>query len=301
MGNKNAMELLRVKMVRAFKFGVEMEIAELVVTKEEFAAKLRAKGLRARALSSAQHYDYNEWKVEPDASVQGGAEIVSPVLSDFRELQIVCQTLEEVGAKVDKRCGLHVHHDASDYTTLEQFKNLYQMWAKHEETMMTMLPLSRREDNRFCKPIEGAQLEKVLACDTMADFRVDICGAGSHYYTEKRYYHINTCSYVKHGTIEFRGHSGTIDFEKIEMWVRLTNRILEMALATKKVRPKTAKMLEREANDENMRARHMNIEFDIGGTDIAYYIRKRRKSFVSYNKVEQQVAPEVFNPMVVPF
>lgn len=300
MGNKNAMELLRVKMTRAFKFGVEMEIAELGVSLPEFAAKLRAKGLNARAISGVEHGNYTEWKVETDASVAGGAEIVSPKLTDFRELEIVCKTLEEVGAKVDKRCGLHVHHDAADYTTVEQFKNLYQMWAKHEDTMMTMLPLSRREDNRFCKPIDGEQLQKVLACTTMQDFRRNIGGEGSHYYTEKRYYHINTVSYVKHGTIEFRGHSGTIDFEKIEMWVRLTNRILEMALAVKKVRPKTAKMIEREANDENMRARHMNIEFDIGGTDIAYYIRKRRKAFVAYNKVEIET-PETFNVNVVPF
>jgi hypothetical protein len=42
-----------------------------------------------------------------------------------------------------------------------------------------------------------------------------------------RYIKLNLQSYVKYGTIEFRQHSGTIEFEKMYNWILLTQQMVE--------------------------------------------------------------------------
>ena len=44
-----------------------------------------------------------------------------------------------------------------------------------------------------------------------------------------RYRTVNLNSYVKYGTIEFRQHGGTTEFEKIEAWIILMYQMLEAA------------------------------------------------------------------------
>src|SRR5690625_1344727 len=74
------------------------------------------------------------WKVVTDSSVTSagtgtgnGLEIVSPPLTEegmTEELKKVCEVLEQIGARVDRTCGVHVHHDIDDLT-VENVKNIY--------------------------------------------------------------------------------------------------------------------------------------------------------------------------------
>ena len=42
-----------------------------------------------------------------------------------------------------------------------------------------------------------------------------------------RYYKVNAVAYDRHKTIEFRQHSGTIEYEKISNWVMFLARLVE--------------------------------------------------------------------------
>ena len=41
-----------------------------------------------------------------------------------------------------------------------------------------------------------------------------------------RYYKINCCSWQRHSTIEFRQHSGTTNYEKIQMWAKFCLKLV---------------------------------------------------------------------------
>ena len=58
-------------------FGIEIETAG--ITKERAAKVLRLVGLQV-AIEGYNHTTRNHWKIVSDASVQGGFEVVSPVL-----------------------------------------------------------------------------------------------------------------------------------------------------------------------------------------------------------------------------
>jgi hypothetical protein len=44
-----------------------------------------------------------------------------------------------------------------------------------------------------------------------------------------RYHKLNTESYWRHNTVEFRQHSGTIEYEKISNWILFLARFVEFS------------------------------------------------------------------------
>jgi hypothetical protein len=201
------------------KFGVEIEFNEMAVSKSQLASLIRAKGIECRE-EGYNHSTRSHWKIITDSSC--GLELVSPPMigqDGFNQIEIVCQVLNEVGAKVDKRCGLHVHHDASDLT-INNFKNLYKIYSKYENGIDYLQPESRRKNNNtYCYSISANDLALIEKATTIYQIANDILSG-------KRFYKLNVQSYLRHGTVEFRQHSGTTDAQKIINWVMLTNLIV---------------------------------------------------------------------------
>src|SRR5690606_15238222 len=206
-------------------WGVEIEFLA-TVSREDVAKKMTEKGVPCY-VEGYNHTTRKHWKVVSDASC--GYELVSPPLKGedgFRQLKIACEVLNELGAKVDKRCGLHVHHDANDFT-INTFKRVLALYAKYEDAIDQLLPPSRRGDfNRYC----GSLLiyDKVTTLREIG--RKTSVDALMRLYFNNRYFKINLQSYLRHGTIEFRHHSGTIEYEKIKHWVVLTQAIINRAI-----------------------------------------------------------------------
>lgn len=199
-------------------FGIEIEFILRneagVNLYEKVATALTIAGVEARA-EGYNHTTRRHWKVIYDASVGGsgyaGIEVVSPILhgqKGLEEIEIVCGALEGIGAKVNKTCGLHVHHDArrlrGDDSKVQRVVEIYN---RAEKVMDSMLPASRRglASNSYCKS------------NTVTDA------------TRDRYAKVNLTSMYRHGTVEFRQHSGTIDCNKIKYWVLLTGLIFDRA------------------------------------------------------------------------
>ena len=203
-------------------FGVEIEF---VGNKFDVANSLQELGI-ACEVETYNHVTKRHWKIVTDASVRDGWELVSPILSGkdgLEELKIVCEGLQNAGARINRTCGLHVHHGARDFTT-DTFKNLIKIYQRFESVIDTLVSESRRGSNNcYCKSVNNDLYRNALK-------RTGTPGALVSYVCD-RYHKLNLQSYVTHGTVEFRQHQGTVEFEKISNWVKLTQAMVERALA----------------------------------------------------------------------
>ncbi len=207
-------------------YGIEIEFLQNFHSRETIAQELRNAGINAYS-ESYNHTTKNNWKLIIDSSC--GNELVSPVLKGhegLEEIKKVCAVLNRLGCKVDKRCGLHVHHYAGDLS-VRNFRNLYVSYAKYEGLIDRLQPMSRRGNgNTYCRSLlnynwdgnyEGL-VKRLNSCKTIDDIR-SIFGT--------RYIKLNIESYVKYGTIEFRQCAGTTDASKIINWIMFTQLMVE--------------------------------------------------------------------------
>lgn len=250
--------------------GVEIEffnVDKLVVIEE-----LRNAGLSVANFAGYTHNVTAQWKVTTDVSVtntntgtHAGLELVSPPLAIEemdRQLKIACEVLNRLGAKVDKTCGVHVHHDIEDLN-IQAIKNIYAIYNKHNGHIDELFPASRRAVNqpRYCKGLSTYLMEQVEACESIQQLRS---------VASDRYYTLNFTAYVKYGTMEFRQHAGSTDFDKIINWVRITQALISSAKKKAEIKPmtKTGKARQMEA---------FNTEVGISYTVQGLFSRDRRQ------------------------
>ncbi|MGL5460731.1 MAG: amidoligase family protein [Cetobacterium sp.] len=272
---------------RGLKIGVEMEfLSEL--SSNKIAQILTEKGVPTKS-ESYNHNVSRTWKITTDSSVRGsmsyGLEIVSPILTDLEELKIVCETLstlEKDGeVKVDRSCGVHIHHDINDFT-MDNIKNLFFLYSKYEEAIDNFMPKSRRESNNvFCKSVKNI-IGRVNSCETLEDIKLNVCGANSMYSNASasrsgsRYHKLNINSYIVYGTVEFRQHAGSLNFEKISNWIMITLKMLETAQG-KKVKARTEARTKKWLESDVHMYYDFYTELGISGTYLSDYIRDRKK------------------------
>lgn len=199
-------------------FGIELEIAG--ITTEHALAALRAIGI------AVQHEGYNHttrahWKLVSDASVRGGFEVVSPVLhgeEGITEAMAVAEALSDAGASVNRTCGFHVHFDASDLS-VDDVKTILRRYADHESEIDAIMPPSRRgATNYYCRTLVHLPFNRIMQADSISSMAA-IMGS--------RYYKVNLEAFLRHGTIEFRQHSGTVNATKIANWVRFLDQFID--------------------------------------------------------------------------
>ncbi len=204
------------------KFGIELEIAN--ITRETAVRALRAVGINVQS-EGYNHSTRGYWKLVSDASVQGGFEVVSPVLqgeAGIEEAMTVAEALSDAGAGVNRSCGFHVHFDAGDLSA-QDVRTIVKRYAAHEAEIDAVMPPSRRGNaNTYC-----ASVSRFLGCgfdraETIRDL-AHLQGG--------RYYKVNLQAYQRHGTIEFRQHSGTVNATKIANWVRFMGEFIDACKA----------------------------------------------------------------------
>lgn len=206
------------------KFGVEIEFKG---NRQAVADYMNAHGVEC-VIEEYNHTTCRHWKIITDSSAE--YELVSPPIcgdAAIAEIKIACEALSAAGVRVDRTCGLHVHHSAEDLN-VQQFTNIFALYIKLEETIDTFVPESRRADNNtFCRSLALSAAEKNRKLQQLKNAK-SINEIANNIYTS-RYVKVNAQSYLRYGTIEFRQHSGTVDFDKIYNWILLTQRIVERA------------------------------------------------------------------------
>lgn len=261
-------------------YGVEIENCGTYDQMQKVVSKLNQLGLPIQ-MQGYNHITCSTWKVVSDSSC--GYELVSPILKGddgLRQIEMVCRVLNDVGVKVNKKCGLHVHHGASDLS-IQHFRNLYYLYIRYEDTIDSMMPESRRKDNNYyCKSMKVARAMESNTDKTVeAIKRARTIGELDALYGT-RYVKLNVQSYVRYGTIEFRQHSGTTDFDKIANWVKFTNAMIVKA-KTSNVR---SKRVDSQDTWAGMRAM-MNMIASKGATqemvDVSKFYSRRIKALAT--------------------
>lgn len=195
------------------KFGVEIEFKGLDRTDAERA--LRNAGINVH-VEGYNHNTRSHWKIVSDGSVHGGWELVSPPLSGnagIDEVRKAATVMVEAGAFVDRQCGLHVHVDANDLSAAT-IVNMTERYARHEGEINKLVPSFRhacswaRSMNTVASTVRGYLNNNPTATACAISEQID-----------SRYYKLNLEAYLRHGTVEFRQHSGTVDGTKIANWI----------------------------------------------------------------------------------
>lgn len=215
------------------RFGVEVEAYGL--SQEDAVTAIRHAGYRARVCGYSSRMD-NGWSIITDGSILGsrGFEAVSPVLSGTEGLEQVREVLNALaaaGAKVNKSCGLHVHHEMTDATT-DNLVTLVNLYRTFESEIDTLVPPSRRANNNtYCGSVNqywtNGRVESAVesARQSWSNNRAAFFASQQR----DRYCKLNLMAFVEHGTVEFRQHSGTVDGDKAVAWIVFTQGLVESA------------------------------------------------------------------------
>ena len=204
-------------------FGVEMEIIH--ESESKIRSAIRNTGVECE-IEGYNHDTRTHWKIVSDASVDGGFEVVSPVLKGrggLSELEKVCNALVNAGARIRKCCGLHVHLGTDDFKTdIGVWKNLYKNYAALERTIDSFMPPSRRH-NQYCRSMRVCDWNaKIESAANLRMLESAVTGGS-------RYFKLNSQSYWRHKTVEFRQHSGSVEFEKVRNWILFCARFVEFS------------------------------------------------------------------------
>lgn len=242
-------------------FGVEIEfLIPRNQSQQTVSDTLNNVGINCR-VESYNHTTRPHWKIVNDVSVNGdsthygGNELVSPRLNGqdgLDQLELVLDTLKLLGCKVNKSCGLHVHHDVtdivneSDATATKFLKNLVLFCAKYEHIIYKLIAPSRLDRRGYSVPVRrnffsrsDMRLNNELSTiKSNLDRRVKIVvNDKSESSINGNLQHGRTCGLNLYkiwdrGSVEFRYHNGSLNFTKIKSWIVLTNAIVNSVEST---------------------------------------------------------------------
>lgn len=189
-----------------------------------------------------------------DDTAYGREIVVTFKEGQWEIIKSICSKLNELGCKVNKSCGLHVHFDMRHMENRRKMGILAQRVAKVVPALRQMLPASR-QDNEYCS--------RVINRHSDSD--------ESRY---ARYAFVNVKSYDRHQTLEVRGHSGTTDANKIINWIRILRVV--MAKPNRSVVNTVQDMLAK-------------FNFD---TDLQVYMLARQAKFASVQRQRDDVSSD---------
>ena len=228
----------------AFTFGVEFECgfkSGRYATCDEAVNALMEKaryfGMNIRRCCGANHEDTRDaWKICSDGSLCAGngltymIELVSPILSGvdgWTQLEKMCNVCELVGISVNQSCGTHVHLGVKD-ESWNTLKNVGINYSLAYKAYCKALHNSRGEGspcgNRWARTYNERELEAIRSYRTASAMfgRGGLCSdvRGADHYPSSRYRAVNYVAYHQRKTLEFRQHQGTVDFRKVQSWLK---------------------------------------------------------------------------------
>lgn len=215
----------------SIKFGVEIEFYG--PNKRQIKEALESEGITC-SIEGYHHNTRGHWKIMTDGSINAGrgeaTEVVSPILkgrNGLDQLRKVCASLTRCRALVNKSCGLHVHFDASTFD-LNTWKRIYKNYARYETVIDSMMPRSRRGNrNRYCRSITDRIGRDLPTAYRKIDNARTLKALSNAISNRNRYCKINAESYFRHQSIEFRQHSGTREYDKMENWIMFIHHLID--------------------------------------------------------------------------
>lgn len=270
------------------KFGVEVEFLSEYQSQRQ-VVNLVNSYLTNHDADFRMEYAYysdtsNAWRIKSDSSVSGnyshGLELVTPVLHgtrDYERLMLVLDAINNIdGITVNRTCGLHVHVGVENWE-VSNFKNLVKRYAKFEKALDSVMPNSRRRSNgSYCESnfSHSYTLKNIYKeIDKQKTIRqlTDECA-------HSRYTKLNLQSFWKHGTVEFRHHSGTTNPDKISNWLKVCLAMCEAG---------DTKRVVKVDQDSNLQVNNYTLQVFFNGlakasdlitTDLRLFYNRRARS-----------------------
>lgn len=243
-----------------FKFGIEIE-----------ADNVNAKGKSGLYMGqSAEYINSKNWhmatSLEETLVSEGGAELVSPILTDseqdWQSIFDICEHIQKYPGNKGKevvansKCGLHIHFDSQCLTSNPNiFRNFMKLYAESEELLYKMCndrndPIRKGAISKNFKGLNlisamwrngmaapsGKKILKQIRNDTLKvsykKFGKLRMLASKYKLDERRYNGLNLTNIgnSKKNTIEFRMANGTLSPEVIKQNVFLYASLMNTAI-----------------------------------------------------------------------
>lgn len=248
---------------RERRFGVELEV---ILPSGTYQGNV-AQRFRAEQMVG--------WDVRGDGSLSGynGAEIVSPILAGEdgeEQIRKACRILRDMGATVNRACGMHAHHEIRDLS-VEAIGAVASAWNAQADLIDGLVSESRREgNNTWCRRLSPSELSYIRNATSTSELSRWLRNRSYN----ARYRGFNLASYVRYGTVEIRQHQGTINAEKIITWVRFGQALIETAarepqsLATRRNRMRDLLGAMGERLDETARTYLLGRAIEFGAVEV---------------------------------
>lgn len=171
---------------------------------------------------------YGEWleDIHEDGS---GIEISSPILRGKKglfELYEVMRLLREAGAFVTDSDGLHIHHDAPEFVNDDELTwRLVDSWTQNQAVIDHFVARYRRSGADYDG--DGGSGRGYWACPPIGMDVVDRYKAQKLSPKNLFRYALNVGALNEHGSVEFRQHQGTLDFNEAAAWLRFGQAFLD--------------------------------------------------------------------------
>lgn len=210
-------------------FGIEIELMlPRNLTSNGLAEKIRQAGVMCNEeRGSTIHATRTYWKIVGDGSLRSynGRELVSPPLSGeegFAQIRKVGQVLTANNCKVNLRCGFHVHVGIARHS-VDTWRRVFKIFKKWEPAIDSFMAPSRR-GNGYCGSLLMLDPHRFATATTLNDLRSAVGQSTNDPRSPQRYRKVNFLAMLQHRTVEFRQHQGTVDSQKMEMWVKFILR-----------------------------------------------------------------------------
>lgn len=223
----------RPREARALRFTIGVEIEAINIDRDRIRRSIEADGIPTRD----DYYSYNHndsrdtYKFMSDSSLNGHnpCEIVSPILRTTTTLKTVCKHINAAGGTANSSCGLHVHVGAESMSPAA-IRRIVINYGRIEAAIDSFMPASRRGNCRWAASMATPATRLLtMSNPTMSDIQY----ACNH----DRYYKVNVMAYNRHKTIEFRQHSGTTNYAKIENWIKFVTALCDYSIRHEELLP----------------------------------------------------------------
>lgn len=124
------------------------------------------------------------------------------------------------------------YYTVSNLDRTKWLRNVFYFYTQYSNVMESLVSNSRKYGNMYCLPLGSCYgLDEIEKCETKDDlYKLWYRGnLPEGHYDNSRYHNVNLHSFFdgRTGTIEIRSHGGTINADKILLWVRLHQFILD--------------------------------------------------------------------------
>jgi hypothetical protein len=226
-----------------YTVGIEMEMnrsttSGTAITGRQIANALSTAALTAPVAGEGNSYHHSSgsvWDVKYDSSA--GYEVASPALrfdadGECDELRKGCAALASLRPSINEQCGLHISVFVGRDFTWKNLQRFVSLWAQFESNYFAILPDSR-QNNTYCYPLRESSIftgNSVHWSRTQAALRA----TDEHTFQMacdniSKYAAVRLDDWWMTGRIEFRLHSGTVDYEKIRNFALLVCATVERA------------------------------------------------------------------------